>query len=558
MNAMPINQRFEQLSPWILKPHCKPINYLSNRSISGFAMKKLFLLALTLTLSLTMQAQQACALDPAWDTDGKLVADGSRIAEAMVVQPDGKLLVACNPFGDSYSYIKRYNTDGSLDLSYGLGGSFQVQVAERRTAIEAMVLHNGTLYICGSTTTDIGGTNTYVYAGAITANGAWENSFATGGVKTFNSGLTDFYTASDIGVDANNKLYMTGLEWLDNLFIVRMSLTGNLDNSWDGDGVALLGTGNVDHWFEVNDIDFDKAGKVLITGKKYKANNGSAITPFWNVLVARYNSNGSLDGSFATGGIGLYNSAPSDFNEGRAIKVTPANDYVVIGNTYDGTDYDYTVTKVLSNGVLDPAFGNAGWSKNDLKFTQADEYCLTGALMSDGRILCTGNQGSGDTVHFALFMLHPDGSRDQTFAPNGLFLNIFNQNNNSSAQSMAVGADGKVYLGGYTRTCANGTCGPLYMALSRYLGGVPAVSVAPAQESTINLYPNPASPGQLLRFHGIDAADVVAAHLIDVTGKAVSIDLFASQLHIPSLPAGVYFCKLETVDAVIVRRLIIR
>ncbi len=64
-------------------------------------MKKLFTLTLIL-LTLTVQPQQPCALDPGWDTDGKLVADGSRPGDNIVVQPDGKVLVGCNPFGDSY------------------------------------------------------------------------------------------------------------------------------------------------------------------------------------------------------------------------------------------------------------------------------------------------------------------------------------------------------------------------------------------------------------------------------------------------------------------------
>lgn len=299
-------------------------------------------------------AQTPCSLDPTWDTDGKLVADGSRIADHMLVLPDGKLLVACNPFGDSYAFLKRFNTDGSLDVTYGSSGQMTIQVAERRTDIDGMAYHNGVVYLVGSTTTNIGGTNTYVYAAATTENGAFVSTFGIAGVKKFNSGITDFYTASDIVVDANGGIFVAGLEWLDNLFVMKITATGALNASWDGDGVAFIPTNNNDHWWDVYDMELDKNGQVLIAGKKYRANNGSTIPAFWNVLVARFNGNGTLDPTFASNGIGLYNRDPSHFDEAKSIMVTAANNYVTAGISYMGSDYDYSATGIFMMAPLTP------------------------------------------------------------------------------------------------------------------------------------------------------------------------------------------------------------
>jgi uncharacterized delta-60 repeat protein len=518
----------------------------------------LCLLALTLLTHTALQAQQACALDPAWDTDGKLVADGSRLGDHIVVQPDGKILVACNPFGDSHAYVKRFNPDGSVDASYGTNGSFSVQVAERRTDIDGMALHDGILYLCGSTTTDIGGTNTYVYAAAVETNGGWHNTFGTGGVRKFNTVGADYYTAGDIGVDANGKIYVTGLEWLDNIFVVRLHANGTLDNAWDGDGAAYVATNDANKWFEINDLEFDKNGQVLITGKKYKANNGSPGPAFWNLMVARFTSSGSLDGSFATAGIGLYNSDLDNFDEGKRIAVTPSNDYVVIGNTYDNVDYDYSVVKVLQTGVVDPAFGTAGWSVNDLEMNNEMEYCLNGMVMADGRILATGNQGSGDTVHFSLLALTPTGQRDNAFAPNGLFVNIFNQNNNSSSSGMAMTDDGKIYLGGYTRTCVNGNCGPLYMALSRYFGGTPAVGVDAPHDITVSVFPNPVMAGQQLRIQGVDMGDVHEITLTDMSGRVVAMQPAGDRFTVPAVAAGIYLYRIVAAEKVYTSKVVVR
>ena len=74
----------------------------------------------------TSQAQVPCSLDNSFATNGKLVADGSRIGEGILVQADGKILIACNAFGNGHAYIKRLNVDGSVDNSYGLGGKCQI------------------------------------------------------------------------------------------------------------------------------------------------------------------------------------------------------------------------------------------------------------------------------------------------------------------------------------------------------------------------------------------------------------------------------------------------
>lgn len=516
---------------------------------------------LTLTVLLTLnpaKGQTPCSLDAAWDSDGKLVADYSRIADAMLVLPDGKLLVACNPFGDSYAYLKRYNMDGSVDATYGNGGQFTIQVAERRTDIDAMAYHDGNVYLIGSTTTDIGGTNTYVYVAATTANGAYVNTFGVSGVKKCNSGNTDFYIPSDIVVDANGGIYITGLEWLDNLFVAKLTATGSLDASWDGDGVALVSTNNNDHWWDVYDMEIDLNGQVVVAGKKYRANNGSTIPNFWHVFVTRFNANGSLDNSFANGGIGLYNSDPSHYDEAKSIMVTAANNYVTAGISYMGSDYDYCATGILHDGSLNSSFGTNGWSINDLQFTHDEENCLSARILPDGRILQTGNQGSGDTVHFALLMLNPDGSRDNTFAPDGLFMNIFNQNNNSSGQSMFIDPSGKVYMGGYTRTCVNGTCGPLSMAISRYNNSFgTVVGLTNDALAGLKVSPNPVASGGRLTLSGIDLGDVEAIQIMDVTGKIQPSNFEAGTVALPSLASGVYFLRVMTSNGCLTQKIVV-
>ena len=402
-------------------------------------MMKKILYSLVLLISQFMaDAQIPCSLDNTFATGGKLVADGSRLGEGVLIQPDGKILIACNPFGNGHVYIKRLNLDGSLDMTYGVNGICQLSVATDATRISDMKFYNNQVYVCGNTS---GNSNTYPYTAAISANGSLVNTYGSGGIQYFPS---NFYTCSSLDIDASGHIFVAGAYSLTELFVAKLTSNGALDNTFDGDGVARLATGDVNHWFETFDILADKNGKIVVCGKKYKANNGSTIIPFWNALAVRFNANGSLDNTFATNGIGLYNSNATHFDESKGIHQLPNNDYILCGDTYDNVDYDYNVLKLKHDGTKDLTFGNQGWQLHDLEYNNDMENPLNSALLPDGRILITGNQGDGDTVYFSLLMLKSDGTRDNTFAPNGLFKHIFNMNNNSSSSGMALDASGKI------------------------------------------------------------------------------------------------------------------
>ena len=520
-------------------------------------MKNSITLLLMLLFTSVASAQIPCSLDNTFDSDGKLVSDGSRLGEHVIVQSDGKILVACNPFGNGDVYIKRFNVDGSVDATYGSGGSITVSIMEVATRINGMVMHNNIIYICGTTSTNIGGTNTYPYVAAITANGAFLTTFGINGIKEFPS----LYTSNALTTDNAGAIYMTGGSFFTDFYVMKLKSDGAFDNTFDSDGIVSVPTGNNDHWFETMAIVVDGNNKVLISGRKEKANNGSTIAAFRNTLVARFNTNGVLDNTFATGGIGLYNSATGNYDEGMNIHVMNGNKYMVTGSAYDNTDYDYTALKLNNNGTPDNAFGTNGWALYDLTFNNEDEYSLNSTVLPDGRILITGNQGSGDTVHFCLLMIKGNGDRDNSFAPDGVFLNIFNQNNNSSSGGMDMDANGKIVLAGYTRTCANGTCGPLYLAVSRYNNSFDPEGIESPATADFNyqLFPNPAAGNQLISLKAAHNKIIREVQVMNASGQIQKTDFNSAMnsLELTNAIAGIYFCKIISDTDVAVIRFVI-
>ena len=106
----------------------------SQKNISKFFVKVFFprvLISLIITIGFTTLQSPAWAADGDLDTtfsgDGILttaIGAGNDAASSVVLQSDGKIVVAGYSYnGSNYDIaVVRYNTDGSLDTSFGTGG----------------------------------------------------------------------------------------------------------------------------------------------------------------------------------------------------------------------------------------------------------------------------------------------------------------------------------------------------------------------------------------------------------------------------------------------------
>jgi hypothetical protein len=289
---------------------------------------------------------------------------------------------------------------------------------------------------------------------------------------------------------SSGKLLIGGLKNFDEIVVTRIHTNGFGNGSFGTLGETFYETPNMGEYYEVRHMNLDKTDKIILTGKYYAT---QGIT-FSKTYVVRLSKEGIKDNTFGTNGMALYNSSSVNYDEGRKIYANTNNDYYIIGATYKlNLDWDYSLLKIKNNAIVDNTFDTDGWKLYNLGGTSDEEYLLNGAMMQNGNLLLTGNQGSGDTVYFSMLMVKPDGTPEPIFATNGIYKHIFGVNNNNSSAGLALSDDGKIYLGGYTRTCANGTCGPLYAGISRYFGGQIA---APNQvteifnTNNISIFPN--------------------------------------------------------------------
>ena len=92
---------------------------------------------------------------------------------------------------------------------------------------------------------------------------------------------------------------------------------------------------------------------------------------------------------------------------------------IVGGDPYNGTSYDFTLARYNSNGSLDSSFGSGGIVTTSL--SNRDDIISALDLQADGKILAAGlkNFGSFNT-DFAVVRYNTDGSLDTGFGINGV------------------------------------------------------------------------------------------------------------------------------------------
>jgi uncharacterized delta-60 repeat protein len=259
---------------------------------------------------------------------GKVITSfpgGYAIPQAIAIQPtDGKIVVVGT--AGNATAVARYTTRGTLDTSFGTGGEVITPIGGSATSSAAVTIDSlGRIIVGGS----MQGNNALPALARYNPNGTLDTSFGLGGVQT-------------------------------------MSLPPSFVSA-DTTGLGLQSTGS-------------DVGKIVVSMSG--GNNGLALT--------RLNSDGSLDGSFGSGGFYV----ESRMN-GGLVAIQPDDKLIMAGRPNNTVDpYEYVVTRVLADGSsYDPSFGSAGLGQTNFG-TQPEAEEMAAALAPDGKIVVAGSYGS--------------------------------------------------------------------------------------------------------------------------------------------------------------------
>ncbi|HQX55412.1 MAG TPA: FG-GAP-like repeat-containing protein [Pyrinomonadaceae bacterium] len=318
--------------------------------------------------------------------------------------------------------------------------------------------------------------------------GRLDPTFGTGGVvETQLSGFAA--SLNTMVIQPDKKIIVVGYA-----MIARFNEDGTLDTTFNGVG---YNTSNI--MTMINDVAVLPNGKIMVGGYiQFQASN--------RFCIARLNSNGSLDTTFDTDGI--VETTVGYASNVESIKILPDGKILAVGGTAltNGGDRDVAIARYSTDGSLDTTFGTGGRVAADFGF---DEFALTSAIQSDGKIVAAGYYVDPLPNEWVavIFRFNSDGSVDSTFGTNGKVSRPGGPN--AQADDVAIQSDGKIIVVG-------GGIPPI-----RYNsdGTLDAVFTAPSLTSTWALRIQP--DGKII-IRGTNAAnnDVVVRYNIDGTPES--------------------------------------
>ncbi len=439
------------------------------RALAFCAMAILILLSGMLSAA---HAQQlAGSLDSTFGVGGKVSTHitGNEVAQAIVIQPDGKIVVGgynVMPGGNLDFALVRYNANGHLDTSFGVGGKvttdffgFTDQIHTLALQPDGKIVAGGSAYLGMSFTT-----SDYALA-RYNSDGSLDTSFDTDGKLT-----TDF-----VPDDANDEIAFKVIVQPDGK-IVAVGSSQNAVVPTAPVSFAALARFNSDG---SPDMDFGVDGKVMNTfGVAYARAHAALLQPDGKIVIggyanivgsgsdfaiARYNTNGAPDTDFGTGGIFTHDivfSGDIGFGlarqaDGKLILVGRAN----VANM----DSNFAVARYLSNGSLDQSFDTDGKLTTDFS-TGVNDWARDVVIQSDGKIVAVGYALNQTTQRdFTLVRYETNGALDTSFDADGkLMTDFFGLNDTANAAALQV--NGRIVVAGSTR---NGNV--TNIALARYL-----------------------------------------------------------------------------------------
>lgn len=263
------------------------------------------------------------SLDTSFDGDGRVtlsMLDDRALTGA--IQPDGKILVAGT--NTAAFAIVRYNPNGSLDTSFDGDGIVSTSVGSGNAGISDLkLLPDGKFVVSGFCWN---GLNDDYAVARYNSDGSLDTTFGTNGIV-----ITPIFSGRDlansIAVQPDGKYVVTGQAstgGFDRFATVRFNNDGTLDTTFDVDGIVTTPFGI--QGSPATRVFAQPDGKILVSGFATFSPFPNFNADF---VVVRYNPDGSLDNSlyeepagqlFGVGGIARVDISAVDQTPAMAVQ----------------------------------------------------------------------------------------------------------------------------------------------------------------------------------------------------------------------------------------------
>ena len=331
---------------------------------------------------------------------------GGDLGLAVITQADGKILVTGRAdHGDDDLMVVRYHPSGMLDTSFGLLGVATWDGGYDDIGEGIAVQPDGRIVVVGTTGN---GSDNDMMVVRFNTDGSLDDSFGIGGIVIING--SSFDEGHAVALQPDGRIVAAGRSFIggsNDCLVVRLNSDGTLDNGFDGAGVLHWDNGGNQE--SASGLAVQSDGRIVVVG--YSNSGGN-----YDLVVVRFNANGTLDNSFGNGGVLLWDGLGEASGAGVALQGDGR--IVVVGKREMGGNVDLLVLRLNGDGTFDGSFGLLGiaiWDGGEED--QGTDVVVEG----DGRIVVSGFSNNGSENDALLVRFDGGGNLDDGFASGGVF-----------------------------------------------------------------------------------------------------------------------------------------
>ncbi|HMT09543.1 MAG TPA: FG-GAP-like repeat-containing protein [Pyrinomonadaceae bacterium] len=409
-------------------------------TIAGSLAVNLFAIVVFCTIGYAIPGD----LDTTFDGDGKVMTtiNQSSRADDMAIQADGKIVVVGTNLLDTSNYdivLARYNVDGSLDATFGSGGTLQL-VEDLHQFVGAIAIRPDGKLIVVAQNGNTSNANIAIYR--LNADGSRDTTFGTNGKAIL---AVNQSVPKDVVLQPDGKIVVAGNIAFD-FAVFRFNADGTADTTFNSTGYNTI----PDTW-EAVAVALQSDGKIVAGGSKSYLAKG---------IWGRFNTNGTLDGSAIESDVDI-----------RGVAIQPDGKIVFVGTGVGTSLRGAAITRYRTDRSIDKSFGNLGtnvaWFRNIPDLADAKSV----AIQSDGRIVFGGISYWNNNPACAVARFNSNGFLDVGYGDSGKLETTFaapTSGNGQQINTIAIQPDGKVVAAGHYR---GDTVSSYSFVIARYNGG---------------------------------------------------------------------------------------
>ncbi|HKP52245.1 MAG TPA: delta-60 repeat domain-containing protein [Chloroflexia bacterium] len=290
-------------------------------------------------------------LDTSFSSDGKVTTDfsgGYDWANGVAIQSDGKIVAvgyATTSNGSDFA-LARYNTNGSLDTTFGLIGKrttdFSGGVDE---ASGVAIQSDGKIVAVGSAGSP--GSSDFALT-RYTTSGNLDTSFSFDG-KVTTAFASSTAMANGLAIQSDGKIVAVGFAWnssgWDDFALTRYNTNGTLDTSFGFGGKRT--TDFAPNYEQAMGVAIQADGKVVAAGFAQKIGGDYEDYDF---AIARYTTSGNLDTSFSSDGK-VTTSFAGVPEQAQGLAIQSNGKIVVVGYVQLTNGSDFALARYQAGGI---------------------------------------------------------------------------------------------------------------------------------------------------------------------------------------------------------------